>query len=96
MLNKPESLQKDFSQIYSKLLPEGFVKGYADCNTNTGYVALKDGKYTFHSNNWNTWDFTYEFDTLEEIEEALISFDIIDEIDYELTADQYIIFTKIL
>jgi hypothetical protein len=94
-------LQKDFAKsVYFDLLPCDYVKGYMDGNTNTSYISLEDGLYIYHSNNCSQQlerfnNYNFEYDTLEDLEKALINFEVLDDDCYEITEEQYIMFSNI-
>lgn len=93
-------VKKDFAKLHFDLLPYGFVKGYMDSNTNTSYISLDDGNYTYHSNSYNQEavrfnNYEYVYNSLEELEQALINAEILDDDSYELTEEQYIMYSNL-
>lgn len=93
-------LKNNFKSIFFNLLPLGYVKGFMDDNTNTSYISLIDGEYIYNCNNYNSnlerfKAYDLKFNTLEELEKSLMSFEVLDDDCYEITEEQYIMFSNI-
>lgn len=72
-------------------LPNGFVKAYADFNTNLGYITLEEDKYYYNESD-SEYDRMF-FDTLQEAEHFIS--EVVAIMQYELSVDQYILYSRI-